>query len=174
MKAIRFWAQMLVLLSVAAGCGAPPPQTVTLSPGTTEVLVDAKATPATRFAVQELTNILSRVFDSPVPVVNAPTPGRRQIVVGDNGWSRAEGLAPETLEKNDAFIIRATTNRVYLCGVDGDSRWYLDVINAGRGGPGMMQGRRSSSFAVYEFLERYANCRFYWPGELGEYVPRAM
>ena len=162
-----------VTMSALSCFGAPQKAAVSVSPETVEVLVDAKATSPTRFAVQELTNFLSRVFSSPVPVVTAPTSGRVQIVVGDNKWSRAVGLAPETLEKDDAFIIRADAGRIYLCGVDGDCPWYADVINGGRGGPGMMQGRRSSSFAVYEFLERYAGCRFYWPGELGEYVPRA-
>ena len=172
MDKMRF-AGVVLGVTLLVGCGEAKPKVVSLRAGATEVLVGAKATPSTRFAAQELTNFLSRVFAVDVPVVTAPTPGRLQIVVGDNEWSRAEGLAPEKLEKDDAFIIRATTNRVYLCGVDGDCRWYADVINAGRGGPGMMQGRRSSSFAVYEFLERYAGCRFYWPGELGEIVPRA-
>ena len=173
MNIVKSLVPMLALSAAVAGCGAPQPKELSLSPGATEVLVGAKITSQTRFAVQELTNFLSRVFATPVPVVTAPTPGRKQIVVGDNEWSRAEGLAPEKLEKDDAFIIRATTNRVYLCGVDGDCWWYSDVINEGRGGPGMMRGQRSSSFAVYEFLERYAGCRFYWPGELGEYVPFA-
>ena len=165
-------AAALAALAAVACRGREPAPALTLAPGNVEVLVDAKAFPATRFAVQELTNFLSRAFAARVPVVHEPTAGLVQIVVGDNAWSRAEGLDPDSLGKDDAFIICATTNRLYLCGVDGDYRWYVDVINEGRGGVGMMQGRRSSSFAVYEFLERYADCRFYWPGELGEIVPR--
>ena len=139
----------------------------------TEALVAPNATPATRFAASELTNFLSRVFGAPVPLVTRPTAGRRQIVVGTNEWSKAEGIDPEKTGKNDGFVIKATADRLYLCGVDGTYRWYGVAFTRKENGGGLMQGRRSSSFAVYEFLERYCDCRFYWPGELGEIVPRA-
>ena len=144
-----------------------------LDAGTTEALIAPGAAPATRFAASELTNFLSRVFGAPVPLVTSPTAGRRQIVVGTNEWSTAEGIDPERTGKDDGFVIKATPKRLYLCGVDGSYRWYELAFTRKENGGGLVQGRRSSSFAVYEFLERHCDCRFYWPGELGEIVPRA-
>ena len=143
-----------------------------LAAGTTEALIAPRASSATRFAASELTNILSRVFGEPVPLVTTPTAGKKQIVVGVNLWSKEEGIDPEKTGKEDGFVIKATANRLYLCGVDGTYQWYEEIFRKGRG-VGLLQGRRSSSFAVYEFLERYCDCRFYWPGELGEITPRA-
>lgn len=141
-----------------------------LEPDRTEVLVAPRAASPTHFAATELTNFLSRAFGRGVPLVTSPREGWRQIVVGTNAWSAAEGLDPATLEKPDAFLISATPERLYLCGVDGPCSWFEQVIADGRG-VGMMRGRRSSIFAVYEFLERRVGCRFYFPGELGEIVP---
>ena len=162
----------LLAVSCSLVCGAARSDDLVLEPERIEVLISAKATSPTRFAASELTNFLSRVFGRAVPVVKTPTAGRTQIVVGTNEWSVAEGLDPATLEKPDSFFIKATPERLYLCGEDGTCRWFEEVVANGRG-QGLLTGPRASLFAVYEFLETYADCRFYFPGELGEIVPRA-
>lgn len=162
----------LLAVSCSLVCGAARSADLVLEPERTEVLISAKATSPTRFAASELTNFLSRVFGRAVPVVKTPTAGRTQIVVGTNEWSAAEGLDPATLEKPDSFFIKATPERLYLCGEDGTCRWFEEVVANGRG-QGLLTGPRASLFAVYEFLETYADCRFYFPGELGEIVPKA-
>ena len=163
----------LLLVSCSLACGVAHSADLVLEPERTEVLVSAAASSPTRFAAGELTNFLSRAFGRAVPVVRTPTAGRTQIVVGTNEWSAAEGLDPAALGKPDSFLIRATPERLYLCGEDGGCRWFEEVMANGRGGTGMLKGTRASLFAVYEFLERYADCRFYFPGELGEIVPKA-
>jgi hypothetical protein len=107
-----------------------------------------------------------------VPLVTRPTAGKRQIVLGTNEWSEAEGIDPTQTGKVDGFVIKATADRLYLCGIDGTYRWYEEACRRKANGTWLMQGRRSASFAVYEFLERHCDCRFYWPG-MGEIVPRA-
>ena len=172
MKALRLSAASTALLSVACAAFRLCAADLTLEPGRTEVLLAAKAPSATRYAATELTNFLSRVFGAGVPVVTRPTPGMKQIVLGTNEWSRAEGLDPVAIGCPDAFQIKATPERLYLCGIDGGCHWFEDVMKKGR--PyGLLQGSWSTLFAVYEFLERHADCRFYFPGELGEIVPRA-
>ncbi len=163
---------LALLASGASALHGADAGVLTLSPGTTEALIAAGAPPATRFAAGELTNFLSRVFGAPVPLVTRPTAGKRQIVVGTNEWSAAEGIDPTQTGKDDGFVIKATADRLYLCGIDGTYRWYEEAFRRKANGTWLMQGRRSASFAVYEFLERHCDCRFYWPG-LGEIVPRA-
>ena len=165
--AVRIGTLALAVLTASAGADE-----LTLEPGRTEVLVAERATSPTRFAAGELTNFLSRVFGTAVPVVKTPTAGMKQIVVGTNAWSAAEGLDPAALAKPDSFLIRATADRLYLCGCDGGCRWFEDVMAKGRS-HGLLGGERASLFAVYEFLEKSCDCRFYFPGELGEIVPRA-
>ena len=165
--AVRIGTLALAVLAASAGADE-----LTLEPGRTEVLVAERATSPTRFAAGELTNFLSRVFGAAVPVVKTPTAGMKQIVVGTNAWSAAEGLDPAALAKPDSFLIRATADRLYLCGCDGGCRWFEEVMAKGRS-HGLLGGERASLFAVYEFLEKSCDCRFYFPGELGEIVPRA-
>ena len=106
---VRVCSALLVLFaSVAVALSAADAAVLELSPGTTEALIAPGAAPATRFAASELTNFLSRVFGAPVPVVTSPTAGRRQIVVGSNEWSKAEGIDPEATGKDDGFVIKAT------------------------------------------------------------------
>lgn len=64
--------------------------------------------------------------------------------------------APEPVQERvkemsgDGYVIETDGNVVYLAG----------------------KGRHGTSFAVYEFLERFVGVRWLWPGELGEVVPQ--
>ena len=97
-----------------ATAGAAP---FALDAGRTEVLLDPSAPKATHLAADELSALLGRVFDRPVPIVTAPTPGRTAIVLGTNAWSRAAGLAPERLPR-DSFQLRVAGARLYIAGCD--------------------------------------------------------
>ena len=135
-----------------------------------EVVVAPDAPKATWFAAGEMTNFLSRVFACEVPVSTFLNPGRVPLILGTNGWSRAAGLRPE-LRARDAFAIAAVKGRIFITGCD--SPWFDPASVIARGKPRPIQfGERATVFGVYRFLERFAGCRFYFPGELGEIVPR--
>ena len=131
--------------------------------GRTEVVVSADASPATRLAACEMTNLLGKVFGGDVPLVGRRTPGRMAITLD----GRAEGLA------RDAFRIVAGKDGVRIEGRDSEERSPESIVKL----PGEMewgpQYERATMFGCYEFLERYAGCRFYFPGELGTVTPRA-
>ena len=139
----------------------------TFLPGSTEVVVDRKASPATRFAAEELTNVLSQAFGEAVPLVTRFTKGRTAIVVGTNAWSRAAGLAPERLAR-DGYEIVAAGDRVYVAGCDDPKAAIQKNLREGR----VLPCERGSYFGAIGFLEDYAGARFYFPGELGTVVPR--
>ena len=152
---------------LAAGVGLMfSAQALTLTPETTEVVVAPKAPDTVRFAVEELTNALSRVFASPVAVATAPTAGRRHVYLGENEWTRAAGLEPRKLPR-DAFEIRVTGTDVFIAGADDPKA----RIAAETGPSGFFE--IATVHGVYEFLERYAGVRYYFPGPLGTILPKA-
>ena len=137
---------------------------VTFSAGNAEVVVapGTKATSVVGFAAEEATNFLSRVLGAPVPIVNAPTPGKASLVLGENTWSKEAGIDPSK-HPRDTFIIRTAGGKVFVAGVDGKA-------NPRRAS--VMSYERGTLLGTYAFLEDYAGCRFYFPGELGEVTPR--
>ena len=146
-----------------AGTGA------VLAPGGVEILIDKDSCKVVRFAARELADILRQTFGREVPTVTAPTAGRSQIVIGMNDWSRMAGISTNGLVR-DEFIIKADSGRVYIVGRDNprdDLDWVL-----GHGGKMAMLKEKATVFGVYEFLERFAGVRFYFPGELGTIVPK--
>ena len=157
------------LAVVALGlCGALRAEVV-LVPGRVEVVASARASGPVRFAVQEMTNALSRVLGGAVPVVPEPTEGRVSILLGDGKCTREAGVDVSALPR-DGFAVRTVgTNRLVIAGRDGDAPRYFDRPDY-RGTPYV---EHATSFGVYAFLERFADCRFYFPGELGTILPRA-
>ena len=150
-------------------------ESLTLSSANVEVLVSPKAPEVTMFAAEEMTNFLSQVLGTPVPVVKAPTDGKVAVVIGTNAWSAAAGVDPSML-KRDGFIIKGdpAARRVYVAGCDDPKYCLRREVALGRPSDawGTTAYERASVFAVYDFLERFAGVRFYFPGEIGTIVPR--
>ena len=160
-----------VLLPFAAFAMCACGREIVLTPRDAEVVVAPRAAASVRFAGGEMTNYLSRVLGAAVPLADRPTEGRASIVLGANAWSKAEGIDADGLE-TDAFVVKATANRVYIVGRD-DAR--LDIGRILRaGGYGDLLGYdRATLHGVYDFLERVAGVRFYFPDdELGVIVPK--
>ena len=160
----------------AVGALAPggcSPDAVTLVPGKTEVVIAEDAPKSVQFAAAEMANFLSRAFRTQVPIVNRLDQEKPQIVLGRNEWTRRAGLEPEKLPR-DGFSMKAANGKVFIAGVDDPKQDWALLIREGRiaGRPGCVrEGERGTLFGVYEFLERFVGCRFYFPGELGEIVP---
>ena len=145
---------------------------VVFSPGKSAVVVESGSPDSVRFAAEEATNFLSRVLGRTVPVLSEPEDGRACLVLGTNRWSRAAGIRVEGLPR-DSFVLRADGNRVYAVGHDdGYSLHNLLRRPPSNAGRRIEEHPRATLFAVYEFLERFAGCRFYFPGECGEIAPR--
>ena len=137
---------------------------VILTAGNTEVVVEKNASPVVRFAAAEATNFLSRVLGTPVPMVNAPSDGKASLILGMNEWSRKAGIDISGRPR-DSYAIKTSDGKVFVAGID--SPWAdpakVNVVGYERG----------TLMGVYGFLEDYAGCRFYFPGELGEIAPLA-
>ena len=155
-----------VVLGCIAACSSQHSTAfVEIKPGNVEVVVSPNAKSDLQvawFAAQEMTNFLSRVFACAVPLATTPTPSKASIVVGTNKWSEAAGVNVGNLPR-DGFVIRATAGRVYVAGRDMEK---FDPVKD------WQSGEKATLFGVYDFLERHVGCRFYFPGEMGEVVPK--
>ena len=137
-------------------------ETLCLTAGAVDVVVATNAAKATRIAADEMTNLLSRVFGTAVPLVSIAAPGRKTIML--------DGTTTDL--PRDAFRIVIGKSGVRIEGCDSSAKDPESIIKL----PGEQewgpQFERATLFGVYEFLEKVAGCRFYFPGELGTIIPR--
>ncbi len=142
----------------AAGFAKAEAVTVTFTAADTEIVVPAAVSPVTEFSAKELKTYLSQVLGAEIPIVTRRTAGRRAIV-----------LCAQELPR-DAFSLKSFADRVEIGGRDDPTADLERQLSQGHERALWMQ--RATLFGVYEFLERFAGVRFYFPGELGEIVPR--
>ena len=140
---------------------------LTLLPGKTAVVVAPEANAVTCRAAQEMVKFLGKVLSCKIDVVKAPQKDKANIFIGFNAWSAKAGIQPSKHHR-DSFTIRITKEGVFIAGRDADKVNPLKNFKTGVW-PNMYE--RGSIFGVYDFLERFADCRFYFPGELGEVIP---
>ena len=141
---------------------------VVLEPGKVEVVAPRKAYGPTVLAVQEMTNYLSRILGAPVPWSYQPTSGKVSVVLGSNEWSEAAGIDVQALPR-DGFVVKAVPpDRVYIAGRDANYSPYRNVPDTFTGSP---RYEHATVMGVYDFLERYADARFFFPGEYGTLLP---
>ena len=157
----------LLLAGLFAGWSAAAG--VRLVSGQTDVVVAPDACPVVRFAADEAATFLSQALGEKVPVVTAPTGGRTSLIVGPNRWAEAAGVTTNGLDR-DFYRIRTTDSCVFVIGRD-DPKADPHVLLKSRG-ESSQRVERATVFGVYEFLERFAGVRFYFPGELGTLVPK--
>ena len=137
----------------------------TLTADNTVIVLDAKAPKATAFAASQLQEFLSQILGKEIPIVSAPGK-KHNIYVGASSFALKNGVDVNTLPR-DGFIIKTAGSDIIIAGRDDSKK---DPLQALKGGVWDQHYERSSLFAVYDFLERFANVRFYFPGELGTIV----
>ena len=101
----------------------------------------------------ELANTLTRSLGVKVWASAKKKPGVPSIIVGDVEAAKKAGFDPEKMEWG-AFRIKSVGN---------------DIIIAGRDDGVYSEG---TLYGVYDFLERFAGVRFYFPGEIGTITPK--
>ena len=132
------------------------------------IVVSPEAYRSTRFAAKELAKFLGQVLEAKIPVTEAPVPGKVNIHLGFNRWSAGAGIDPARHHK-ESFTIKIGRDGVFIAGHDAKNAFPERSLKTGVW-PNLYE--RATLFGVYEFLERFAGCRFYFPGELGTIVPK--
>ena len=123
------------------------------------IVLPSNAEPHETLAAEEIVRFVKLISNAELPIVgaHADTDSITQVLIGaaatealpDLEVERAKGDRPNTIWPPDGFVLRADAGVVALAGVNPSGTLY----------------------AAYELLERLG-CRWYWPGELGQIVPR--
>lgn len=137
-----------------------------LSGGNTEIVVGADAPRTVRFAAAELKTHLDGVLRANIPIVDVPGAGKHCFYLGVSLWSKAAGIDDAKLFR-DAFFIKNTPDGIFIVGRD-DPR--ANPVRALQSGVWAQLFERGTLFGVYDWLERFAGVRFYFPGA-GTIVP---
>ena len=126
-------------------------------------IVVSQAVPVVRTAAAELQQMLSTVTGEKIPVVKRPSGGKRfSIILGDCTSLQSAGLDVKKLPPEGYYMVRRG-NTLYLAGADDPKQDPLKRI--------YIYHKRGTLSAVYDFLERFAGVRFYFPGRYGTIVP---
>ena len=182
MKKIFVFA-LFLLLSFTAAAGVPEPPhmpkrlpkicrtgktVLELNGKNANIVIAPQAFRSTAFAAKELAALLGKVLGAQIPVTKAPAPGKVNIFLGFNEWSAKAGIDPAK-HHAESYTIKITGKALFIAGPDAAKSYPEPSLKSGVW-PNMYE--RATLFGVYEFLERFANCRFYFPGELGTILPR--
>ena len=168
--AFAFAATFLQLSAVSAVSATD----IELHAGNVEIVVATNAPKTVRFALRELQALLGGVFGGALPELTAPSGAKPAILLGADAC--ASYLPPDEIAAlpRDAFFIRALQTpegpRICIAGRD-DPEADPDKVHW-TAGLWMQIFERATLFGVYEFLERHAGVRMYFPGELGTITPR--
>ena len=126
-------------------------------------IVLPEETPLLKFTATELQTFLEQATGRKPPVVKTPHAGSFSLILGDNDYAVKAGIKVSDLPEQGYFIKR-DGNRVYLAGKD-------SATDAPARNGWSQCYRRGTLSAVYDFLERFADARFFFPGEMGTIIP---
>ena len=117
-------------------------------------------TRAAKYAAQEAAAVLGKTFGTVIKPQAKASGKVPAIIIGDKELAAQNGIDVKKFDR-DGFAIRTIGNNVLIVG-DDDNKDPLKS-NAGYG----LMAKRGSLFGTYDFLERFADARFYFPGEMG-------
>ena len=131
-----------------------------------EIVVPPDAGSVAAFAAEEIQTLLQACTGAKLPIVPEPDGGKPAIHLGATTLASTNGIDGAALPR-DAFIIKSVGNNIFIAGRDDKERepkrgMYLWGALYERG----------TLFGAYEFLERFAGVRFFFPGKVGTVTPK--
>ena len=127
-------------------------------------------TKSTQLAVAELQYHVEKITGTTLPVAfdEGPCSGAR-VLVGESRATRALGLQNDDFKPQE-YLIRCKPGLIVLMGRDQDNRDRLDYTDPATF-PNLFE-EQGTCRAVYDFLERCCEVRWYLPTELGLVCPK--
>ncbi|MBO4345159.1 MAG: DUF4838 domain-containing protein, partial [Victivallales bacterium] len=158
---------VLSLLSLVLVGAEKTPRRAVLSEETDRIedfeIVSQNNTPLMKWTAEMLQRSLEAATGRKAEILNAPSGQRLSIIIGDCDLAKAAGLDVSALPEEGYYILRKG-DRLFLAGRD-DPKVNPTVYTW------MQRFPRSSLSACYDFLERFADARFAFPGEFGTVIP---
>jgi hypothetical protein len=127
-----------------------------------EIVRDVKGPESVQVGAMELQRLIEKGTGAKLPVVDKPTAGREQIVVGADALAKEAGISAEKLPLG-GFRMIAKGPRVFLIGHDETGP--LDKMNTNK------TTAVGSYFAANEFAREFLHVNWYMPTDMGEEVP---
>lgn len=158
----------------------PPPRvikmdhknTITLTGRNVEIVVPADAGKPAKWAGKELQSFLNQVLSAKIPVRTARSKNvPHAIILGDSALSRKAGIKVDKLGR-DAFIMKTIGKDIYIAGRDDKNSDTEKLLTDRRWRQEPFLHLRGTIFGTYDFLERFADIRFYFYGPMGTLVPK--
>ena len=118
-----------------------------------------------RFAAEEAAAVLSKAVGRKIGVLTKASGKVPAVIIGDEAYAAKNGIDVKKLDR-DGFVIRTIGRNVLIIGRDDPKKRPLNDVK----GYGFM-AERGSLYGTYDFLERFAGVRFYFPGEGGTVIP---
>ena len=121
------------------------------------VYVPPRSSKTVSAAAREFTGLLSRITGKKISLLRTLGKDNNKIIfrIGDTAFAKNLAVDLKKLDR-DGFVIKTSKNNILISG--------NDILNENSG--------TGTLFGVYDFLERFADCRFYFPGQFGELIPR--
>ncbi len=133
------------------------------------IVVGERPVKAARLAAEELRHVLKLVTGAELPIVAARPAGGSALYVGCSAGGDA-AVRGRPFEREE-YLVAFRGDDCYLCGHDADDFGRFDYADE-KTFPEVIYCFRSTTYAVYDFLERYAGVRFYGFGDQGiAFVP---
>jgi Glycosyl hydrolase family 67 N-terminus len=132
------------------------------------IVVPEDVSPVVKFAAKELQTFIAKATGVKIPITTQAEKNNYAIILGDNALSRSFGIDVTRLPR-DGFIIKTVGKNIIIAGIDDSKRDPTRMLKRG-----MWDNyyERGTLFGVYDFLERFADCRFFFPGKIGTVVPK--
>ena len=131
-----------------------------------EIIVGEKPVRSAQFAALELQYALKRITSSTVEIRSTPS-GKQKILiyVGQSAESRKKGFPNKELKK-EFYLVDYKGKDIFLMGNDNEDYGKVDYSNWYTF-PQRDYYYRSTTYAVYDFIEDALNLHYYGPGDLG-------
>jgi len=182
-KVRRFVPVLLIVMLVSVSCAVIPtgavqgPKVVLVSEGkaVSSIVIASKATRAAQFAAFELQWHIKQITGATLPIVtdNKKVEGAR-ILVGESAATKAAGLAGDNFKEQE-YLVRFMDDTVVLMGLDkqdtGAVTYDMNTFASYQTWPDRWD-KRGTVNAVYDFLEKYCNVRWFNPTETGSDFPK--
>lgn len=137
------------------------------------IAVSPDASPTAQYAAVELKRFLEKAVGAQINIKGLIQEGKLNFLIGGGSLLKKHGINADMPAVRDAFLIRhfktGKTDFIVVMGKDD-----TDI------GPQitMSQGawenyyERATIFGVYDFLERFCNAGFFFPGDAGMVIPK--
>lgn len=114
-----------------------------------------------QYAAEEMAVRLSKVLGVKITPRKKASGKLPAIIIGDAALAQKNGMDVSTLDR-DGYFIRTVGRNIFITGSD-DKKAHPRIHG---------YFERGSLFGVYEFLERFADVRYFFPGDMGIVTPR--